>query len=319
MNAKPIYNYLEKSGWQLIFFNVIVLVFVKLVLFSPGLQFASLLNPVSDFSDNDIVSITNNARVSSGLKPLSANASLNIAAQEKLRHMADNNYFAHISPTGISPWFWIKKNDYGYTYAGENLAVGFNNASDIVNAWLDSPSHRANLLSSKYKEIGVAIGQTSIDGASGIIVVQMFGSPTGSVETIPALPPTATLQPKVNPLMTKNPISPSVVAAVTDTAPSEEKEPHTQLQYVSTDNDILPVANVKEVFTETIGQTNKRHRLVNDIYIFYALFISVISVMFLLVVGRRRGAVARAVLDIVILFLALYLPTIGLSIKGLIY
>jgi len=316
MRNSPIYNYLEKSGWKLIFFNVIVLVFVKLVLFSPGLQFASLLNPISDFNDNDIVSITNNARISNGLKPLSTNTNLDLAAQDKLQHMADNNYFAHLSPTGTTPWFWIKKNNYSYIFAGENLAAGFNNASDIVNAWLNSPSHRANLLSSKYTEVGIAIGQTSIDGASGVIVVQMFGSPSRSVINAPATPKIPVVTPQV--IAAINPTMAAPIETVLSAA-SEDKEPHTKLQYVSTDNDILPVANVKEVFTESISKTNSRYRLINNIYIFYALFISAISIMFLFASGKSKSAVLKTTINLALFFLALYLPTIGLSIRGLIY
>ncbi|MCX6723023.1 MAG: CAP domain-containing protein [Candidatus Staskawiczbacteria bacterium] len=66
----------------------------------------------------------NQTRQSSGLKPLIENQKLNQAAQLKAQNMVANNYFAHTSPTGVSPWFWFLKVGYNYKYAGENLAIG---------------------------------------------------------------------------------------------------------------------------------------------------------------------------------------------------
>ena len=97
------------------------------------------------------------------------------AAEEKAQDMIDNNYFAHISPQGKSPWDWINKNNYNYRYAGENLAIGFANAKEQQQAWMDSPTHKKNILNKNYDETGVAVKQGVIDGHEAIVVVQMFG------------------------------------------------------------------------------------------------------------------------------------------------
>ncbi len=94
----------------------------------------------------------------------------------KAEDMLTNNYFSHTSPAGITPWKWIEDADYDYNYAGENLAMDFTSAEKMNDAWLTSPTHRANILNEKYKDIGVAVKEGVINGRATIVVVQMFGS-----------------------------------------------------------------------------------------------------------------------------------------------
>ncbi len=155
--------------------------------------FYASLARVSDLTPSAIITLTNQARQQRKVAVLKTNPLLTKAADSKAADMARQNYFAHISPTGTTPWAWFKKAGYSYTYAGENLALDFISSEDVIAAWLKSPSHRSNLLSAKFKDIGVAVVNTKINGADSIIVVQMFGAPvplpTSKTIAVPAQTP----------------------------------------------------------------------------------------------------------------------------------
>src|SRR3989344_4740191 len=89
--------------------------------------------------------------------------------------MASKGYFAHVSPEGQSPWYWLKQAGYSFSYAGENLAVDFSDSADVSRAWLDSPGHRANILNKNFLETGVAISKGMYQGRETTFVVQFFG------------------------------------------------------------------------------------------------------------------------------------------------
>jgi hypothetical protein len=131
----------------------------------------------ADISGNLIVEMTNQTRAKEGLNTLKVNSELSAAAAAKADDMIKNGYFAHFSPTNVSPWFWIKQNGYNYKYAGENLAMNFSETDQVINGWLNSPSHKANLLNSNYQDIGVAVLCGQVNGQNRVVVVQMFGSP----------------------------------------------------------------------------------------------------------------------------------------------
>lgn len=148
---------------------------------NPGiLGYASLIPPQT------IVELTNKERQRLGLSPLKLNAKLSQAAQAKAADMFAKNYWAHNAPNGREPWSFILDSGYSYLHAGENLARDFNNSDSVVEAWMKSPTHRANLISSKYQDIGVAVVDGKINGVETTLVVQMFGtiqSATPLVET----------------------------------------------------------------------------------------------------------------------------------------
>lgn len=160
---------------HLVVFNVLFFVALKLFIPLSFTQFADILNPVIQFDSRAIISETNRAREASNLPSLKANPRLDIAADKKLHDMIANGYFAHTSPSGVTPWIWISNAGYNYSYAGENLALGYSTPEETVQAWLNSPSHRANVLNSHYDEIGVAVGTANINGINGVLVVQTFG------------------------------------------------------------------------------------------------------------------------------------------------
>lgn len=143
----------------------------------PGvLGYASYINP------DKIIEYTNQYRLQDGKEPLILNDNLTQAALSKAQDMFTDNYWAHISPDGTEPWYFIAQSGYEYAHAGENLARDFKDPQSIVDAWIDSPSHRKNILESDFEEIGVAVVDGDIGGVETTIVVQLFGtSNTSSV------------------------------------------------------------------------------------------------------------------------------------------
>jgi len=124
-----------------------------------------------------VVQETNTQRNTFALSGLQKNDTLTQAAQLKAEHMAANSYFSHYSPTGVSPWYWFEKVGYVYAHAGENLAVHFSDSSEVVDAWMDSPTHRANILNGNYVEIGIGTARGEYEGFETVFVVQLFGTP----------------------------------------------------------------------------------------------------------------------------------------------
>lgn len=124
-----------------------------------------------------LVDLTNTDRAIEGLHGLSVNQTLIEAAQLKANDMAAKGYFAHNSPDGKNPWYFFKEAGYSFAYAGENLAVFFGDSEDVEQAWMNSPTHRANILSSNFTEIGIATAEGMYQGRSTVFVVQMFGTP----------------------------------------------------------------------------------------------------------------------------------------------
>lgn len=156
---------------------------------------------LSDVTTNSIITLTNQARQEQNLAKLKTNALLTKAAESKAQDMVKQQYFAHISPKGTSPWTWFKQAGYSYSYAGENLAIDYVSSEDVIAAWLNSPTHRSNLLGKKYQDIGVAVVSGKINGATSLVVVQMFGTPTPKPATkkvtVPAQTPTPAATKKV--------------------------------------------------------------------------------------------------------------------------
>jgi len=129
---------------------------------------------------NALVDETNQNRAAGNLPALTVNPLLQAAAQEKADDMAKNNYFAHTSPAGITPWYWFANVGYDFEYAGENLAVNFSDSQDVTTAWMNSPEHRANILNANYTDIGMATATGTYEGQPAVYVVELFGTPAAA-------------------------------------------------------------------------------------------------------------------------------------------
>lgn len=131
-----------------------------------------------------LVDLSNESRLAYGDSPLTRSELLDKAATLKGYDMAAYSYFSHNSPTGITPWYWFKQVGYNFLYAGENLAINFTDATEVRNAWLESPTHRANLLDTRFKEIGMATISGTYEDQPTIYVVQLFGTPAATKTTV---------------------------------------------------------------------------------------------------------------------------------------
>ncbi|PIP57318.1 hypothetical protein COX04_00165, partial [Candidatus Woesebacteria bacterium CG22_combo_CG10-13_8_21_14_all_45_10] len=138
----------------------------------------AVLGFASNITPEQVIALTNQKRAEQGLSPLTINGKLNEAAQRKAGDMFAFNYWAHNSPSGRNPWAFFQEVDYKYTYAGENLARDFMNSEGVVEAWMNSPTHRDNILNSNYKETGLAVVNGTLNGVETTLVVQLFGTPT---------------------------------------------------------------------------------------------------------------------------------------------
>jgi hypothetical protein len=144
---------------------------------SPALH---ILGFTSSVTIDEVVRATNEQRVSAGLKPLTYNEKLADAARRKAANMFSENYWAHNSPSGKSPWVWFKEAGYNYIYAGENLAKDFGDTSRMMSAWMASPTHKENIVNPKYQEIGIAVVPGNLQGNDTVLVVQLFGASNGA-------------------------------------------------------------------------------------------------------------------------------------------
>ncbi len=132
-----------------------------------------------------VITITNKERTAAGLSVLTENKKLDAAAAAKLKDMFDKQYFEHVSPDGRGPGAVAESAGYSYIIVGENLALGnFKDDAALVAAWMASPGHRANILQTRFREIGVAVGKGNYNGKEIWMAVQEFGSPLSDCPAI---------------------------------------------------------------------------------------------------------------------------------------
>ena len=164
-----------------------------LIIFQAVLTFSGKVGPqVLGYAANippaEVIRLTNEKRIMAGVAVLKENATLSQAAQAKGADMLNKGYWAHVSPNGTQRWQFFSNFGYKYRYAGENLARDFSDPASAVEAWMASPSHKENLLSSRYKEIGVAVVEGNLNGVDTTIIIQFFGtkySESNAVVTTP--------------------------------------------------------------------------------------------------------------------------------------
>ena len=162
----------------------VLVILQGLVVLSPRYQrFEKVLGYAANISVDQVVSLTNQQRALSGLAPLQFNQDLANAAHLKGEHMLAHDYWAHVAPDGTEPWNFFRNVNYRYRYAGENLARDFSDAPSAVDAWMASPTHKENILSDHYNEIGVAVVVGDLSGFDTTIIVQFFGRKLN--ETVP--------------------------------------------------------------------------------------------------------------------------------------
>jgi len=162
----------------LIFMSLLALGFFQIVGFAStlNLEKGSILGYASSITISQIITDTNKERTDKGLIPLTFNELLSNAAESKAEDMFNNQYWAHTSPSGKEPWDFIKSVNYNYKVAGENLARDFDSTKPMVEAWMNSPTHKANIMNPRYRDIGLAVVNGKLNGFETTLVVQMFGT-----------------------------------------------------------------------------------------------------------------------------------------------
>jgi len=150
----------------------------------------NVLGFATDISTDKLYQLTNQVREKNGLSDLSYNERLATAAYQKAQDMFSRNYWAHYGPNGSTPWDFILRANYQYEFAGENLAKNFLFSQGVMDAWMNSSTHRDNLLKKDYSEVGFAVVNGILNGEQTTLVVQMFGKPLGSLakKTSPIIP-----------------------------------------------------------------------------------------------------------------------------------
>jgi hypothetical protein len=180
-----------------LFFTGAFLVLIGIVILTPLSE-----NAAKAFGVSDIANLCNKARRQLNAPELTIDHDLMNAAQMKAEDMAKQRYFAHSSPDGTVAWDYLRKVSYNYSVAGENLAVTNQDAETVVVSWLNSPSHRDNLLSKNYSDFGVGMayyGDYESHKDTSVIVVMYGKRASASVQDIAATTnpagPSVSLQP----------------------------------------------------------------------------------------------------------------------------
>jgi len=150
------------------------------VLFGFAMLSQSLLiskQNVAAVSAAKVAALTNAERTEEGLQALERNTLLDQAAQMKAQDMAAKGYYAHVSPEGLTPMHWVEKAGYRYLAIGENLVVNRTEAEQVVDAFMGSPGHRANILRKDFTEIGIGVANGVYKGKDATFTVQVFATP----------------------------------------------------------------------------------------------------------------------------------------------
>jgi uncharacterized protein YkwD len=171
--------------YGLVFFLAKV-VLVTFVIFLPNEVF--VLPDVLAEEQKQIIALTNEVRAENGLPTLDVATKLNTSAQYKADDMSAKEYFAH-TENNVTVSTWLQSAGYKYETAGENLAVGYSTAQDIVEAWKNSPTHYANLIDLDFKDFGVGLSGGMYDGQATVFIAQHLASPLVVVESesVPAV------------------------------------------------------------------------------------------------------------------------------------
>ena len=158
---------------------VLIIFFEIFTFFIPTLNYISRLESenLALVLPSVLSLLANDERQTQKLPILTVNSLLTEAAELKAKDMADFGYFAHTSPEGKTPWYWIEQVGYQYQYAGENLAINFSDSEDVVKAWMESASHRANITKDKYTEIGTGVATGVYKGRETVFVAQVYANP----------------------------------------------------------------------------------------------------------------------------------------------
>ncbi len=196
----------------------------------------------TEMSSGGLLSATNTQRSQNGAAVLTSNSKLASAAQAKANDMVARNYWSHTTPDGKEPWVFIDEAGYSYKKAGENLAYGFDTSNDTIIGWMNSPSHRSNMLDASFKEVGFGFANAPSYVGTGeeTVVVAMYAIPSGAVATAA---PATTTQPTVKKSTTTQPTAPVPAAQPTNQDTAVAIQPTPVAKKVTNDQYNQPVTS----------------------------------------------------------------------------
>ncbi len=217
--------------------SIILSLFISL--YKPS-QPGDTLAYATNTNNSGLLNSTNSHRSAHGQSPLSLNAKLNNAATAKAKDMVTRNYWSHNTPDNKEPWIFIDAAGYQYSKAGENLAYGFATSSETVLGWMNSPSHKANMLDPAFTEVGFGFANSENFRGDGnqTIVVAMYAKPRtlAATATAPINPNQAPKTPAGN----QNKASPKKTTIPKETAnqkPKDKPENNNQAAPVNSQSD----------------------------------------------------------------------------------
>lgn len=158
-------------------FSISLLAILGLEVFMFTTVFVGKKSDMAAVITSVLVDMTENARTQNNVDRLILNPKLEQAAQMKADDMASKSYFSHTTPDGKRFTYFLDQSDYQYKNAGENLAITSFDSSDVMNAWMNSPTHKANIIKNSYKEFGIGVAQGMYEGRQTYFVAQYFGNP----------------------------------------------------------------------------------------------------------------------------------------------
>lgn len=296
-----------------IFVLCLKLVVLSIFLYFPNSAYFSAI------TTNNLINLINQSRQENGLPPLTVNDELTQSAYLKARDLLEQGYFAHTSPQGISPWYWFKQVNYNYQYAGENLAIDFVDAESLHKALLESPTHRTNLLNSKYKEVGIAVLAGNFNGKKTTVAVQHFGSQFEKLAQATPTKPTQLTQPTPSQPTKPQPSFAELESNNLASSRKTEKEPILTPEEEKIENQVFATTQEKikefEKFA-TDTQTKKGPKILGtlieksdqitkNIYIYALLFIGLALLLniFIKFEVQHRELIINGLLVIVLLIL----------------
>jgi hypothetical protein len=253
--------------------SLVTIAFVMIMLKLMILSYVFFINPfkawMSEVMTDRVLELINKERTEENVPSLAINPILSQSALNKANDMLAKNYFDHFSPDGKKPWDFIDRNQYEYLFVGENLAMNFTSAESVNTALMNSPSHKKNIMNSRYNEVGLAIVSGEINGEKTNILVEMFASKsqtdlasaknsgkssvkiasqpkakTNNVQTTPAVDVTKSAAVKTNQA------KPDVVAA-----PEIKTEVAGVSKQFTSDKTVENTPNLVEEFTSHAGST----------------------------------------------------------------
>lgn len=240
-------------------------------------QSVAVLAYATNVSHGGLLASTNQQRSANGLGTLGIDSLLNSAAQAKANDMVAKDYWSHTSPDGRQPWDFILAAGYSYNKAGENLAYGALTSEQTVQAWMDSPGHRANILKPEFSQVGFGFANSANYQGSGpqTVIVAMYATPYGAPAPPPPPPPAPAPAPKPAPTPA-TPVaasSPAPEPPVEPAAPAEEVEekPEEDEQVREDDEQVAAAAQIDKDGNASVApakqaQTVRNISLVTGIY-----------------------------------------------------